>query len=283
MKLKECTFISIQDILKIKGKLKVDKTKLVKHATNDYDLYKAYRENRSGFLEYQCHQGRDVFKGADHIVSFIGEDSNRARFIGVYEVCAVIKLENTLIDPISQKPYQYLYDMKEDMKYAALKDRIIISWGKERQWCQKFINTKEVIEIHQGLHYRQFTDYLNFTLSFRELKEIVISEYRDWKRALTNVNGIYMIVNSHDQKQYIGSTYGIGGIWNRWTDYVRTNGTGSNKLLEACSSIDPNYTDHITFTILDILPRTISQKQAVDSEKLFKAKFGSRAMGLNAN
>lgn len=50
-------FITIQELLKLKSNLHFDKTKLVKHATNNYDLYTAYRENRDAVLEYQCHQG----------------------------------------------------------------------------------------------------------------------------------------------------------------------------------------------------------------------------------
>ncbi|MBP7820461.1 MAG: GIY-YIG nuclease family protein [Candidatus Methanofastidiosum sp.] len=276
-------FITIQEILNLKGELIDEKTKLVKHATRNYDLYKSYRENRDAVLAYQCHQDRDIFNGADHIVSFIGEDCNRARFIGVFKVDSVIQLSHSIRDPISKEFYKYNYTLIEDERFTMLRDRIIISWGKGRLWCQNYINAKEVIEIQPGLHFKQFTDYMNFTLTFRELKEIVDSNYQDWKRALSNVNGIYMIVNSKEQKQYIGSTYGIGGIWGRWTEYVKTNGTGSNILLQACSSTDPGYTDHITFTLLDILPRSISQKQAVERESLFKIKFGSRAMGLNAN
>ena len=34
-------------------------------------------------------------------------------------------------------------------------------------------NAKPVIEIHPGLHYQQFTDYFDFILDFKELKEIV--------------------------------------------------------------------------------------------------------------
>lgn len=276
-------FITIQDILKIKSDLEINTTKLIKHATNDCDLYNAYRTKRDVFLKYQCHQGRHVFKGTEHIVSFIGEDSNRARFIGVYEVCGVTILDEPRIDALSNKPYSYLYDLKEDMKYAALKDRIIINWGNARNWCQSYSTSKEVIEIHQGLHYRQFVDYLSFTLTFNELEEIIRNEYQDWKRALQNVNGIYMIVNSQNHKQYIGSTYGAGGIWGRWLEYVKTQGTGSNKLLMGCKANDPEYTDHIIFTILDILPRTISPNQAVKREILYKEKLGTRAMGLNLN
>ena len=280
---KKSNFITIQDILSIKGALDTSKTLLVKHATNEYDLYTAYLNKREDFLNYQCHQSKDVFKGAEYIVSFIGEGGNRVRFIGVFKVCDVTPLSEAQIDHLSSKPYNYLYTLEEDMRFADLKDRIMVDWGTSRIWHQKYGIEKEIIEILQGLHYRQFSDYLSFILSFRELEEIIINKYRDWKRALENVNCIYMIAYSFNKKQYIGSTSGAGGIWSRWTDYVKTNGTGGNKLLIECSKNDPNYTEHITFTILEILPRTISSQQAVDKENLFKKKLGSRAIGLNSN
>ena len=58
-------------------------------------------------------------------------------------------------------------------QFDDLKERVIILWKNARAWHQWINNNMEVIEIHPGLHYKQFTDYFDFILNFDELKEIV--------------------------------------------------------------------------------------------------------------
>ena len=89
--------ISIQELLNSHGLDSKAKVKLVRHKDarkevfdlygyeNVYDLY---RRDKNAFLKYQSAQSKPEFRDVDYIVSFIGEDNNRARFIGVYKVIA---------------------------------------------------------------------------------------------------------------------------------------------------------------------------------------------------
>ena len=106
---------------------------------------------------------------------------------------------------------------------------------------------------------------------------------KDWKHALSAVNGIYLIVdkNTSDEKQYIGSAYGVDGIWGRWSQYAK-NGHGDNvTLVELCKQDD--YQKNFTFTILKTLPKNLLNKEVIQVENLYKEKLGSRVHGLNAN
>ncbi len=148
------------------------------------------------------------------------------------------------------------------------------------QWID---NQMEVIQIHPGLHYKQFTDYFDFILNFGELKEIITNQYSDWKKVLSVTKGIYLISDSKTGKLYVGSAYGDEGIWGRWSKYVLTNGHGDNKTLKELIASNLNYGNNFQFSILMLLPRTITADEAIKKERLFKNKLGTNSFGLNNN
>jgi len=79
------------------------------------------------------------------------------------------------------------------------------------------------------------TSYLpfseNINVSFRNLEHIYSINKTDWKSALSNLKGVYLITDLKTNKKYIGSAYGDQGIWQRWQSYI-SNGHGGNKLLK---------------------------------------------------
>jgi len=266
--------ITIQELLRSRGLTSERKAKLVRHKDNRMDLYNLYRYNRPAFLEYQRGQVREVFKGVELIVVFIGEEGRRARFVGVYRILGGKK--------IAEK--NFYYDIEEAQGFEDLKERVIIDWGPATiQWQQWISNPKEIIEIHPGLHYQQFTDYFDFILDFRQLSEIVNNQYSDWKRMLSVTKGIYLISDTRTGKLYVGSAYGDEGIWGRWVSYVATRGHGNNKTLKELIAADELYGENFRFSILMLLPRTITADQAIEKEKLFKKKLGTNSFGLNNN
>jgi hypothetical protein len=165
--------ITIQELLFNRGLDINSKVKLVRHKDSRRDLYNLYRTDRAGFLAYQNTQSKDVFKAVDFIVSFIGEEGLLSRFIGVY------KLLNK--KQLAADHFEYEMEEVKDL-FDDLKERVIVKWENPISWHQWMKNKMEVIEIHPGLHYKQFTDYSDFILNFDELKEIVTKQYSDWKK-----------------------------------------------------------------------------------------------------
>ncbi len=266
--------ITIQELLFNRGLDKNAKIKLVRHKDGRQDLYNLYKTEKDKFLAYQNSQSKDVFNGVDFIVSFIGEEGNLSRFIGVYQITNREKFADDCFE----------YKMREVIgQFDDLKERVIILWKNARAWHQWINNNMEVIEIHPGLHYKQFTDYFDFILNFDELKEIVKNQYSDWKKVLSITKGIYLISDTKTGKLYVGSAYGENGIWGRWSNYALTNGHGNNKLLKELIDFDPTYGNHFQFSILMLLPRTITADEAIKKERLFKNKLGTNSFGLNNN
>ncbi|KQK26098.1 hypothetical protein AR438_10985 [Chryseobacterium aquaticum] len=266
--------ITIQELLYNRGLDKNAVIKLVRHKDKRQDLYSLYKGNRPEFLAYQSSQSKDVFNGVDYIVSFIGEEGIFSRFIGVYKIISKEKFADDCFG------YQMLEVTEQ---YDDLKERVIIRWSNAISWHQYIKNEMEVIEIKPGLHYKQFTDYFDFILNFDELKEIVNNQYSDWKRVLSITKGIYLINDTITGKLYVGSAYGENGIWGRWSNYALTNGHGNNKMLRALLNSDATYGRNFQFSILMLLPRTITADETIKKERLFKDKLGTNSFGLNDN
>lgn len=276
--------ITIQELLYNRGLDRKAAVKLVRHKDRRIDLYSMYRTERNAFLEYQNTQSRDIFKDVDYIVSFIGEDGVLARFIGVYRVTGKERIKGALNIGNYDFSYNFKYSMEEVEGYEDLKERVIIRWGNAISWHQWIKNEMEVQEISPGLHYKRFTDYFDLILDFTELQEIVVEQYQDWKAVLSAIKGVYLITDRNTGKLYIGSAYGEDGIWGRWKEYVATNGHGGNKSLKELIDEDWEYAcKYFQFSILMLLPKTVTADEAVRKEQLFKRKLGTNSFGLNNN
>lgn len=79
-------------------------------------------------------------------------------------------------------------------------------------------------EIYSG---QAFVGYDNIDIGFRELETVYAIQKADWKAALENAKGVYLITDRSNGKRYVGSAYGTTGLWARWGCYVAT-GHGFN-------------------------------------------------------
>lgn len=276
--------ITIQELLNNRGIDPNAKIKMARHHSNKIDIYDMYVNKRDEFLRYQSAQKSDVFHGADYLVSFIGDGRNRARFIGVYKILGELPMDDThRYDKNDNDQYYYPMEKIVDKRLSAIEERIIVYWKGARSWCQWYSKDKEVIELSPGVGYRRFTDYLDFHLKFDELSDIIKNEYPDWKKMLTAVYGVYVIYDNATDQLYIGSAYGEnGGIWGRWSDYVK-DGHGGNLSLKQLIQADPNHASNFTFSLVMILSKSSTKEAVIAKETAFKEKFGTKIHGLNNN
>jgi hypothetical protein len=72
-----------------------------------------------------------------------------------------------------------------------------------------------------------FCGYDEIDVSFSMLESIMKIQRPDWKAALENAKGVYVVTDASNGKRYIGSAYGSTGIWSRWGCYINT-GHGYN-------------------------------------------------------
>lgn len=284
--------LTIKELLHIRGLESEAKVKLVRHKDNRSEkevngellsgnLIDWYRlKDKTKFLDYQSEQSKDVFKGADYIVAFIGEENSTARLIGVFK--------NLGYDEDRKKRLntdKFYYKLEIDQRFEELSEMVIIDWGKSaiswHQWLDG--GEKEVIAIVPGFDY-MFPGYNKVTLSFSQMRDVFINkQYPEWKKMLSNVNCVYVIDDSRSESLYIGSTYNRDGIWGRWSQYAAT-GHGGNVELKKLIDKDPKYAEkYFKWSILEILPIDVTQDEAVKRhEQRFKEMLPS-VCKLNLN
>ncbi len=290
--------IGILELLKNRGLNLNAKIKYVRHQDKRYDVTELIRANQ---LEtYQRYQEKPIFKDCNYIVVFIGQENMKALFYGVYKVlkqrsASEVSLPKDFIyqDFNIVSDTSVFYDLEEVDDFDDLKNRVVVDWGKGAlawsQWVRKNgtgeLKDKEVTEILPTGYVKEFPGFLDFVIRYDELKTIVNNPEanREWHTMLSSVAGIYLIMDTESGKQYVGSAYGKKGILGRWKEYSATKGHGGNKLLKKILKKDRTAAKHFQFTILQTLPKTLTNKEVLNYENLYKKKLGTRAFGLNAS
>jgi len=280
--------MNMRELLRLRDVADTERTKFIRHQG---DLGIVEKLRRQGLLrEYErLQQGRN-FQNCKYIVSFLGLPNRHARLFGVYRVAGMSpsgELPRQLVKEGVPPPRDgdVVLQLEDIPSFDDLKGRVVVAWNNPRTWHQWANGGEwEVVEILPRGYVRPFPGYLDFVLYYDELRELVEhpAANREWKTMLGGVAGVYLIVDNGTGDQYVGSASGRDGIWARWREYAKT-GHGGNKLLRAKLDGDPSRVRHLRFAILRTLPKTLTHREVVRIEALYKKKLGSRAFGLNAN
>jgi len=137
----------------------------------------------------------------------------------------------------------------------------------------------------QRLTVADFPGYASVIISKATLDIIVQQQIASWKSALSSVAGVYLITDTETGKHYVGSAYGEGGFWQRWSEYSAT-GHGHNKALLALLAIKSvAYASKFQFCILEIADTHASKNDVLARETHWKNALCSREShgGYNAN
>ena len=289
-KAKTSTNILLSDLLKNNG-IDPKEVVLIRHVMSQDNFNKCFQE---GFIkEYTQIQGKNkkMLKQSKYWMVFIGTNGTRAKLYCMYKYKGFSHVSEHTMPEGFPCPDMYiddanLYELEETELFGDLKDRLIIEWGSATQsWYQSANVRKPIVAIHSQQKYA-FEGYESCIYSFEKLKEIVedmgMGAYEEHWKALSSVKGVYLIVDTTDGKQYIGSAYGDKGILGRWSDYVNTLHGGNKELIKLLKR-NPERYKKFRFTILKIFSDGASEKVVTDAEKLYKAKLGSVEFGLNDN
>ena len=276
------------DVLRRSG-LDPAKVKLIRHALTDKGFKVCYDANK--VYEYTCHQSVDFSKNYEYWVTFISSKGKSAKLHACYRVKSFVA---DTLDVIPEGvPEQEAATFQGDAAYYDLEPvdhlkeyegRLIIDWGNStRMWHQKGTTEKPIIAI-QADKKKVFSGFENLILTYDQLKEIVDdpTTYDAWHTALASVNAIYLIVDRETGKQYVGSAYGKYGLLGRWSCYVSSL-HGNNKLMKQLICAYPERYHHFQFSILQILPKTMTAEDVIQTESLYKEKLLSTSFGMNDN
>lgn len=283
--------IYLQDIIPLEQYKKEGKVILVRH----YHVSLDEMEEKDLIEEYQSFQGKSGFRNAKYLIVFLAIEKNRARFYGVYRVNGI--LDNNSLPSYSEDLKQYCrkldpqtdFFLKLDKVngFDKYKNRLIIDWIVPRGWYNTFEATKSkpVVKILPPNFIQDFPGLMNIYVGFFDLKQIIENpdSHSDWQESLTRLQAVYLILDNATGLQYIGTTYGEQGLWQRWESYVKGDGTGGNRELKLLKNKNSRFYENLRFSILEVLAKTADQKYCTNQESIWKRKLGTRAHGLNRN
>lgn len=132
---------------------------------------------------------------------------------------------------------------------------------------------------------RKFPGYDDIDLSFEELDTLVSNDRPDWKAALENTKGIYLISDICTGKRYVGSACGDSGIWSRWCSYVATGHGGNVELRTLVAEPTLAYCrQNFRFALLEHRPSRTPDDVILARESFWKRILLTRGdQGLNRN
>lgn len=278
--------ITIHKILEMYG-VEPSKVKLVRHGNKEIPIRETFLDNLARFEAYQSFQKPNKFGKAISLAVFAPYYKTTAIFLGLWDIEGYIEnskfSEETLLVlrkydlPESWYNHAAMYGLKRNDILDDLSERLVIEWGAATvAWVQS--KDKEVVEIKGKNSIGDFQSFSLVDLDFHDLKNLI--QFPDtnltWMRALSSVNGVYLIKDKISGKLYVGSAYGDQGIYGRWSAYAKNGHGGNQELID----LDPA---NFQFSILETVPATTTADGVIDCENRWKEKLGTRKFGLNRN
>lgn len=278
--------ITLHEIFRLYG-IEPEKIRLVRHVDSEIDVFEAFHNKLPRFEAYQSFQKPNKFGDATAIAVFASHYKTTSLFLGVWDICGCKENKDFTEDDLSLLkkfglPENWFnghvkYNLRKNNAMDDLSERLVIEWGKGAlQWVQK--GDKEVVEIKGKQSIGDFQSFSLVDLTYQEVQKLTNSPDTNhtWVKALSSVNGVYLIKDRSCGKLYVGSAYGKEGIYGRWAQYAK-NGHGGNLGLK---NLDP---DNFQFSILEIAAPTSTADDVIDCETRWKIKLGTREFGYNNN
>lgn len=175
------------------------------------------------------------------------------------------------------------YDFKDLPEYEKYVGRLIVKFKNKAQTMIR--NAESVIDdcyvsqiLPDTFDNDLFPGYEKVNISWDEMNRVL--EKSNWKTALQNQKGVYLMTDMLNGKMYVGSAYGENMILGRWRAYVKT-GHGGNVGLKTLpfDYIKQNF----KYSILDIYKSTTDDQIIIDRESWWKEALQSRKFGYNEN
>ncbi len=226
--------------------------------------------------------GWQVYRGnnkerfvTDSIVSFAQISGSKFLFGGIFNITSRDSKD---------------YEVELDPKYKELIGRLVIDYTGDNTRGTVFkpdyiFSYSKISSILQHRYQGElFVSYDKINHSFESIDIVIRNELNDWKVALSNVFGVYLLTDTSTGKHYVGSAYGENGIWGRWSDYIYGY-HGNNKELKELYDVHSKeyFKKYFKFTILEVLSTSLVPEEVIQRESLWKSKLQTIAFGYNAS
>ena len=243
---------------------------------------------------FTAEQSGKKFNENDIIIMFVATSSTRCMLAGAFHCRGEITKQeyiniyaNKYNEYMSYKKKQNIvlehdklifYNLTKVAILSELNNRLIIDWGRSTQsWIQRDLN-KTIWEIYPKGFISKFPGWEDVFITHQELTAIIANPdgNKDWYQFLTEHDGVYVILDTHTRKKYVGSAYGQNyGIWGRWAGYAKT-GHNFNLGLEELLKDDPSYCRYFRYSLNHVCARSSKSADEVRKyEQLLKKKLAT--------
>ncbi|KST79091.1 hypothetical protein E34_1042 [Lactococcus lactis subsp. lactis] len=252
-------------------------------SSNPLDRY--YRRPDDPIIHYLWKGEKNTgFKIGTKIIGLIRLTNDSWLLTHVIEITDV-KLRSKGEKPLKKvEQPNFWYEYKIVKEFEKFYGRVIINFHNT---VQNLIRKPDILKklvvtelLSVQLADRDFPGYSNVNITWSELELIINRENREWMTALKNQKGVYLITDSCNGKQYVGSAYGINMIWGRWSNYIN-NGHGGN--VELMKLTFDYIKENFQYSILEIADSKASDEYIINREKWWKEALLSKKFGYNSN
>ncbi|GAB2455325.1 GIY-YIG nuclease family protein [Nocardioides hungaricus] len=188
------------------------------------------------------------------------------------------------------EPRTYSYDvvLREDLMgpfVRRLYIRLRLAGRQRRRNMESCLDEMNVSSIAE----EQFSgdpfpghDRINHSLA--DLQTVVRQNRPDWRIALENMKGVYVIHDQLTGEPYVGSAYGDTGVWQRWSYYAGTLHGDNIGLKAHLAAVGEDYfRQNMRFALLEFWSMRTEDQHVIDRETYWKEVLLSRSLGHNKN
>ena len=240
-----------------------------------------YVRDKNEWFEWNTWRNNKDEFSREYIFSLIDfyPENDMWLFGGIYKV---LKRNNI--------PNEHSYEIEELTEYSPYVGRLKVKLEKPSRgrafYLEHHLPKMKVAEIlKQPYSGAFFPGYENINHDFNMLVPIFQNQKPDWKAALENVKGVYVIMDKNNGKSYVGSAYGESGIWSRWSCYVGTGHGWNDELTKVIKKEGFDYAkNNFRLSLLEYRPMKVDDKVIIERESYWKEVFLSRGQfGYNKN
>lgn len=237
------------------------------------DVFLRDRQEWTGWNEYRGKRNTFNKKYIFSLIEFYHEQSSWL-FGGFYRVL---------------KRHDNRYEVSLEKTDEELIGRLKLTFkrpGRARVLTNGYVEEMSLLEIlREPYSGEPFSGYEDIDLEFSALEVIVKESRPDWRAALENVKGVYLISDKQTGKRYVGSAYGTSGIWSRWCFYIGTGHGWNDELTALIKAKGIDYArSHFKFTLLEYRPMKSDDRFIIERESFWKEALLTRGkFGLNRN
>ncbi len=269
--------ILLNDILNFpKSQLKNVKIRFNQSNGDDFDPITFFKEKNQRLYDGQFwnYSKAKSFKVGQVAIGFVKIGSNKWLLFDISEITKDL-----------EKYEAVGYEYRTLEQYKKYFGRLVVRYYNKSQnlirKAESVIDECEVLEIIEDTFEDDgFPGYENINLSWHDLKRVI--EKKDWKTALENQKGVYLITDISTGKRYVGSAYGKDMLLGRWRNYV-DNGHGGNIDLKG---LDREYIkSNFKYSVLEIYKSMTNDEVIIGRESYWKRVLLTRdeRFGYNKN